>query len=78
MKKADKIKDMKNTIKALQKENKQLKSKIQANTMIDEINTEFKIKAIEEYYDYLAKEGVSADFVINFQNYKNKLKNSRK
>ena len=44
----------------------------------NDIKTEFKIKAIEEYYDYLAKEEVSADLVINFQNYKNKLKNSRK
>ena len=78
MKKIDKIRDMKRTIKTLRKENKELKSKIQMDAMINDINTEFKIKAIEEYYDYLAKEEVSADLVINFQNYKNKLKNSRK
>ncbi len=69
---------MKRTIKALRKENKQLKSKLQTDTMINEINTEFKIKAIEEYYDYLAKEEKSADFAINFQSYKNKLKDGRR
>lgn len=77
MKKDERIKDMKRTIKALRKENKQLKSKIQADTMINEINTEFKIKAIEEYYDYLAQEDKSAGFAINFQSYKNKLKNKK-
>ena len=44
----------------------------------DVINGELQlIKAIEEYYDYLAQEDKSADFAINFQSYKNKLKNKK-
>ena len=74
MKKEFKIKELKKTIKSLQKENKQLKNKIEDNQMIKEINADFEISAIEKYYKYLHDFELSADYTQNFINYKCKLR----
>lgn len=73
MKKEFKIKELKKTIKSLQKENKQLKNKIEDNQMIKEINADFEISAIEKYYKYLHDSELSADYTQNFISYKYKL-----
>lgn len=69
-----KIKELKKTIKSLQKENKQLKNKIEDNQMIKEINADFEISAIEKYYKYLHDSELSADYTQNFISYKYKLR----
>ena len=74
MKKDFKIKELKKTIKSLQKENRQLKNKIEDNQMIKEINADFEINAIEKYYKYLHDSELSADYTQNFISYKYKLR----